>query len=101
LVWLRSSTMKAAISTVLCFRFGFLASGPCLRVGEGHIGDGTVGMYVGHADIAEWTLKQTEKSPPPVYARKALHSSVEGVTRYVRRCLMHGCTSKRDYALLN
>ncbi|KAI1766424.1 NmrA family protein [Hypoxylon sp. FL1150] len=46
------------------FRVGFLANGPRLRPIHGYVGDGTLGMYLRRADIAEWTLSQANKSPP-------------------------------------
>lgn len=45
------------------FRVGFLADGPPLKVVDGYIGDGTLGMYLRRADIAEWTLSQAAASP--------------------------------------
>lgn len=52
------------------FRVGFLANGPRLRVIDGYIGDGTLGMYLRRADIAEWTLTQADKSPPEFVHKK-------------------------------
>ncbi|KAF7534346.1 hypothetical protein G7054_g6310 [Neopestalotiopsis clavispora] len=45
------------------FRVGFLANGPPLKVVDGYIGDGTLGMYLRRADIAEWALLQAAVSP--------------------------------------
>ncbi|XXH04742.1 hypothetical protein Hte_011164 [Hypoxylon texense] len=52
------------------FRVGFLANGPRLRVVDGYVGDGTLGMYLRRADIAEWTLAQADKSPPEFVHQK-------------------------------
>ncbi|KAI1380649.1 NmrA family protein [Hypoxylon crocopeplum] len=46
------------------FRVGYLADGPRLRVVDGYVGDGTVGMYLRRADMAEWILSQADKTPP-------------------------------------
>ncbi|KAI6080628.1 NmrA family protein [Hypoxylon rubiginosum] len=52
------------------FRVGFLANGPRLRPIHGYVGDGTLGMYLRRADIAEWTLTQADKSPPEFVHRR-------------------------------
>ncbi|ETS79657.1 hypothetical protein PFICI_09510 [Pestalotiopsis fici W106-1] len=46
------------------FRVGFLANGPPMKVVDGYVGDGTLGLYLRRADIAAWTLSQAEKSQP-------------------------------------
>lgn len=57
------------------FRVGFLANGPCTRVTDGYVGDGTIGMYLRRADIAEWALSQANKSPSEwVHKRPAICS---------------------------
>ncbi|KAI1777842.1 NmrA family protein [Hypoxylon cercidicola] len=58
------------------FRVGFLMSGPRLRVIDGYVGDGTLGMHVRRADIAEWTLRQANKLPPEFVHKKPGLSSV-------------------------
>jgi hypothetical protein len=45
------------------FRVGFLANGPPLKVVDGYLGDGTLGMYLRRADIAEWALLQAVAFP--------------------------------------
>lgn len=52
------------------FRVGFLADGPPLQVADGYIGDGTLGMYLRRADIAEWTFTQAAASPPTFVREK-------------------------------
>ncbi|KAK8017680.1 hypothetical protein PG993_014006 [Apiospora rasikravindrae] len=46
------------------FRVGFLGDGPCMKVVEGYVGDGTVRMYVRRADVAKWTLAQAGRDTP-------------------------------------
>ncbi|KAI0180412.1 NmrA family protein [Hypoxylon sp. FL1284] len=46
------------------FRVGFLADGPRMRAVDGYVGDGTLGMYVRRADVAEWALRQAEREAP-------------------------------------
>lgn len=60
------------------FRVGFLADGPPLYAVAGYVGDGTVGMYLRRADIAEWVIDQAGKTPaewvherPGISSRKA------------------------------
>ncbi|KAK9775108.1 putative NmrA family protein [Seiridium cardinale] len=59
------------------FRVGFLANGPPMKAVDGYVGDGTVGMYLRRADIAEWTLSQAEKSPPQWVRQKPGISSIK------------------------
>ncbi|KAI1500519.1 NmrA family protein [Biscogniauxia marginata] len=59
------------------FRVGFLANGPRLRVVDGYIGNGTLGMYLRRADIAEWALTQADKTPPEFVGEKPGISSVK------------------------
>ncbi|KAH7310921.1 hypothetical protein B0I35DRAFT_439896 [Stachybotrys elegans] len=46
------------------FRVGFLGNGPRSQVVEGYIGDGSLGMYLRRADIAEWCVKEAGRSEP-------------------------------------
>ncbi|KAK6832900.1 hypothetical protein PG987_007594 [Apiospora arundinis] len=59
------------------FRVGYLANGPPMKVIEGYVGDGTVGMYLRRADIAEWTLAQASKDRPSFVHEKPGLSSIK------------------------
>lgn len=59
------------------FRVGFLADGPPLKVVDGNVGDGTTGIYLRRADIAEWTLAQAAQVPPHFVHEKPAISSVK------------------------